>query len=446
MNALRKWIVLPLALFIVVLPAQAHEEVTPEEIEQAAEVVHQWLNMPDAPLRYFHSEVGSIGLSGPRRSVTFEAPYRWVTVDLLSMRVGRWLHYFHHWVKEARTDLPEKTEDEIRSIAWNYVQQHFAPLSEFPHWDVRLERTLESDLFFNTGKKAAVYDVDFSPYVFSAAGQRIPVLTTSCRVSVDPYTGQVLGFGFSHMPFTLTHLEPTLSLAQAKVAIEAAFRQLGATDAYAVMHSEEEANFEWTPDGLVVGANQTSGLRLAYLFDYVATYAEGERADEFGSLEEPFLWYAGIDAHTGELLYRDVYLGEATDEAKRHLLARVRSYHIGRPAVSASSHQMTTVSVRAGQIVVNGAVVSLRHKPILRSGRVYVRAKDVSDMLAEKALCITASDHRQPVRSLTYRGERYIALRDVCKVASIRLHWDNQRKVPVLYAEWLDVKKRLRGK
>lgn len=440
MNTLKRWAILPLMLMLAVFPLRADDEITPQELEQAVQVVRQWLNMPNAPVKYFVSLIGSSELTGPRRLVQFEAPGGIVTVDLLSMTVSAWSYHWLHWAKDARTDLPEKGEEEIRTIAWSYAQQHFPPLAEFQNWDVRIKRDIETDLYFNTGKRAAIYQVTFDPYVFNTAGQRIPVLTTGCTVHVDPYTGNVVGFGFGHIPLTFTRFDPTLSPKQAKAAVEEAFRQLGATDAYAVMHSEEDAVFVWAVDGLVIGANDTSGLRLAYLFDYVLTYADGDREDEFGSLEEPYMWRAGIDANTGELLYRDRYLGAATDEERAPLLARARQRQRSECGQRAFPQVPT-----GGNIVVNGMSIRLKYPPLLRGGRVYLWTgylKELSTSAGGLRAVFAAGLHSAQV--VTHAGKQYAALRDVCQAAGIRIHWDNRRKIPILYADWLDVKKLLK--
>ncbi|GIV20673.1 MAG: hypothetical protein KatS3mg023_2424 [Armatimonadota bacterium] len=38
----------------------------------------------------------------------------------------------------------------------------------------------------------------------------------------------------------------------------------------------------------------------------------------------------------------------------------------------------------------------------------------------------------------------YVPLRDVCQAAGVRLHWDSRHKIPILYADWLDVKRILK--
>lgn len=45
-----------------------------------------------------------------------------------------------------------------------------------------------------------------------------------------------------------------------------------------------------------------------------------------------------------------------------------------------------------------------------------------------------------------FKGKVYVPLRRVCEVSGIRLWWDNERKVPILRAEWLEPRKLLAQK
>ncbi|GIV17687.1 MAG: hypothetical protein KatS3mg022_3122 [Armatimonadota bacterium] len=61
-----------------------------------------------------------------------------------------------------------------------------------------------------------------------------------------------------------------------------------------------------------------------------------------------------------------------------------------------------------------------------------------------KSLAGRAVKSLQP-RGVLRRGKMdYVPLRDVCQAAGIRLHWDSRHKIPILYADWLDVKKILK--
>ncbi len=297
-----------IGFFIVLWASSFIVAQTQEELNQAIQVVRNWVNKPQGEVDFVMTTDGSIDLYGPRRDADFHAPGYEVTVDLTTMTVVGWRRYLFHWVKNARTDLPLLNEDQIKSIAFNYAQRHFPHFNEFPNWEITLQKGKVEDLIFGTGKVAIHYLFDLHPFVTNPQGQKIPVLTTHCSVSVDPYTGEVIGFGYSHLPMTLTNLTPNFSPYEAKELVEQAFRDLGAVSAIAVMSSTEEMIFRDLPDGLVIGATQTSGLRLAYAFDYVVTVGMPGREDEFGTSDEPVFWRAAIDALTGELFHRERFL------------------------------------------------------------------------------------------------------------------------------------------
>lgn len=289
-------------------------------LDQAVQVVRDWLGDPQAVVEFMFEEDEStaVDLTGPRNSYEFwTGPYI-VTVNIDRMRVEGWIIHLPDYVHDARTDLPVLSEDQIRDIAFNYTQQHFPYFTEFPNWEIT---PVEKDLLKNrdeTGqviKEAWAYRVQLNPYFINGAGQKIPVLSTYCIVNVDPYTGNIIGFRYNYTPVTLTNLLPNFSAEEAKTRIEQAFLALGAAQANAVMSSPDPP-YDVIPDGLVIGATGTSGLRLAYAFDYVVTVGAPGHENEFGDEIEPALFRASIDAHTGEPFHIEYYMGSAgTKEA-----------------------------------------------------------------------------------------------------------------------------------
>lgn len=315
------WVMRHIIGFVIVLWASSFIVAqTQEELNQAIQVVRNWVNKPQGEVVFVLTRDWSHDLYGPRRECEFHAPGYEVTVDLPTMTVVGWSRYLFHWVKNARTDLPLLSEDQIKSIAFNYARRHFPHFNEFPNWEITLQKSKVEDLIFGTEKVAIHYLADLYPSVTNPQGQKIPILTTHCGVGVDPYTGEVIGFGYSHLPMTLTNLNPNFSPYEAKQRVEQAFRDLGAASAIAVMSSTEDMIYRDLPDGLVIGATQTSGLRLAYAFDYVVTVGMPGREDEFGTFDEPVFWRAAIDALTGELFHREQYCGSAGPKEKAILL------------------------------------------------------------------------------------------------------------------------------
>ena len=286
---------------------------TDQVLQQAIQVVRDWLNNPQAKVEFMFHRNRSSELEGPVNDFHFETPYyiHEIIVNLDRMKVIGWDATFN-WIEEARTDLPMKSEVEIIQIARNYAQQHFPYFHEFSEWETDVNPFDLSEFSFN--KQVIKYIVSFSPIVINETGMKIPVLTTVCAVDIDPYEGRVIGYFERHMPMTVTNLTPNFSPEEAKRRIEQAFLNLGAAQASATMSLDIGLL-----NGLVIGATQTSGLRLAYLFDSVITVGAPGYEEEFGTEEEPQEWRAAIDAHTGELFYR-VPLGGAGEEAKERLL------------------------------------------------------------------------------------------------------------------------------
>ncbi len=101
------------------------------------------------------------------------------------------------------------------------------------------------------------------------------------------------------------------------------------------------------------------------------------------------------------------------------------------------------------ELKLNGASAYLWFSPMrLVANRLYIQSRFARSFGADYQdgrLSGKMGMHRlKPSDRLRRNGVEYVPLRDVCKAAGIRLEWDNQRKVPILYAEWLDVKSRLR--
>lgn len=139
-------------------------------------------------------------------------------------------------------------------------------------------------------------------------------------------------------------------------------------------------------------------------------------------------WYEifEVDAHTGELLVEGVQAlsPSSAPESKRH----------------------QQVEKRVRSLYLNGHEVSFFTPLILRQGRMYLALRYVPAFATQwdgRSLTGRAAKSLQP--RVLWRGKvGYVLLRYVCQAAGIRIHWDNRRKIPILYAEWLDVKKLLK--
>ena len=339
-----RWFVIGLVLFV-----HHFSWSQSPELEQAIQVVRNWLGDPDAPVEFERADKVPIGLSGPTNEYVFNAPgYSSIAVDLNTMTVVSWVkkHVFP-------TGLPLLSDEQIKNIAFNYAKANFPYFNEFPHWETDIFK-FGSPLSKERGILKAVVLV--TPYFINAQGQKIPFLVAGCRVNIDPYTGEVYGFGYKYMPMTLTNLTPNFSAEEAKVRIERAFQNLGAAQAVAVMSVPEDI-FVDAVDGLVIGATQTSGLRLAYVFDKVITTGAPGYEDEFGDAEHPALWRAAIDAHTGELFYREYWLGSADEEDKKLLL-----HHNRPPSIPERAREVLFLLCLALGLVLLSVIWLVRRK------------------------------------------------------------------------------------
>lgn len=296
-----------------------------DPIDQAIQVIRDFLGDPTITPRFLHKDYGA-GLAGPNNCFIFSAPgYESIHVDIDKMRIVYWSRDDNEWVMAARTDLPMKSEQEIITIARQYAQQQVPQLfREFPNLELEIKQRKALAVRFVDGeaqilKEAIQYIVGYQPYFLNSSGKKIIYAPAGCSVSVEPYEGRIVHFGYRYMPMTLTDLTPNFSEAEAKTRIEQAFLNLGATKAVAVMSSPDEPYNKWV-DGLIIGATQTSGLRLAYLFDYVITIGAPGHEEEFGTEEDPVTWRAAIDAHTGELFFFESFFAGGVEEKEKKML------------------------------------------------------------------------------------------------------------------------------
>lgn len=143
-------------------------------------------------------------------------------------------------------------------------------------------------------------------------------------------------------------------------------------------------------------------------------------------------WYQTfeVDAHTGELLVEGIQaLGPgSTPKGGRHRQLA----------------QQVELQVRS--LYLNGYEASFFTPLIFRQGRMYLAVRYVPAFATQwdgTSLTGRAVKSLQPRRVLRRGKMDYVPLRDVCEAAGIRVHWDNRRKIPILYAHWLDARKPL---
>ncbi|MGQ9463653.1 MAG: hypothetical protein ACUVTP_02755 [Candidatus Fervidibacter sp.] len=98
-------------------------------------------------------------------------------------------------------------------------------------------------------------------------------------------------------------------------------------------------------------------------------------------------------------------------------------------------------------LVLNGRWVTFGQPLLLRDGRVYLWIGYLPFFkIDQRDGCLVAKDrqlHLTKVDLIRFNGRQYVALRAICDFAGIHLWWDNEQKVPILRAEWLEARRLL---
>lgn len=318
-------------------------------LDQAIQVVRNWLGDPQAEVYFVHDVTTVEDLFGSRNEYVFNTKDYIFSVNIDTMKITSWSPNLTHYMKIVQTDLPLLNDDQLKEIAITYAKQHFLHWNEYPNWEV--VSVFKARLRDLDGKKIAWFcSIEVRPYFLNEQGMKIPFLATRCDVRIDPYSGNVVGFGYDYTPMTVTDLKPAFSSEEAKRRVEQAFLNMGAAQASAVW-SATGFPYEDLPDGLVLGATQTSGLRLAYAFDYVLTVGTPETEDEFGTPQMPAKFRAAIDAHTGELFFYEALPGRMqAGERDKHLLEQGLKKILNQP-------KRDTIAINIGLVIVVGLLV-----------------------------------------------------------------------------------------
>jgi len=289
-------------------------------LDQAIQVVRNWLGDPQAEVYFSYADEAAEDLSGPRNEYVFDTTNYIISVNINTMKVVSWTPNLIHYMEIVQSDRSLLSDEQLKNIALFYASQYFPHWNEYPNWEV-ISIFKAKFKSLDRKKEAWFCAISLRPYFINDLGTKIPFLATCCDVRIDPYSGNVVGFGYDYMPMTITNLRPAFSPEDAKRRVEQAFLNMGAAQASAIW-SATGFPYEDLPDGLVLGATQTSGLRLAYAFDYVLTVGTSETEDQFGTLQMPGRFRAAIDAHTGELFFYESLPGRrlASEKDKKILL------------------------------------------------------------------------------------------------------------------------------
>ncbi|MCS7277979.1 MAG: hypothetical protein NZ531_03930 [Aquificaceae bacterium] len=226
------------------------------------------------------------------------------------MFVVSWSKTDDTWLPYVNTNLPEKSNDKLIALARNYASQNFPGWQDFPHWQGKIFGRIKNSGY---GKTVRSQVIGFVPYFINDKGEKIIFEPAGCNVQIEPYEGNIISFSWRYnleMTLPRNQLNPTLTPLEAEVIAEQKVRdwvaQILFQEGYSIPSSvvfdatlsdpNDPDQGWWGDSRLVIGATETSGLRLAYRIDKIQAkdVNTGETLDEWN--------YALIDAHTGELL------------------------------------------------------------------------------------------------------------------------------------------------
>ncbi|MCS6830324.1 MAG: hypothetical protein RMM08_09905 [Armatimonadota bacterium] len=302
-----------------------------------------------------------------------------------------------------------KSQGEIREIALQ-MARNLLGAGEFRVYMSRPD-LLNDPLLTEAWYKLLVVKVDTS------SGAYLPQLML---VNLNARTGWLEEGLFWNRP-VIVSTTPNISLEQARqIADNYVYHQLGVRVAEWLEPGWNAARIIELPgsalSGLQVWEEDMLTQRLVWCLIGRISLRGGERYEIFE-----------VDAHTGEVLV------EGVQAKSRSSVPEVQRHH--------------QTEKQARLLYLNGYEVSFFTPLVLRQGRVYLALRYVPAFGVQwngKSLAGRAVKSLQPRLVLRRQKVGYVPLRDVCRAAGIRLHWDNQRKIPVLYADWLDVKRLLK--
>lgn len=319
-------------------------------LQEAIQVVRDFVGDQSLTPLFTDDESRISLFEGPCRKFRFSwVPgyyYLKVRVSPLPMFVVSWSKTNEAWLPYVNTNLPEKSDSELLALARNYATQNFPGWQDFPHWQGVIYGRIKNSGY---GKTVRTRLVSFSPYFVNDNGEKVLFAPAGCNVQIEPYEGSVISFRWCYnlkMNLPSSQLNPTLTPLEAEAIAEQKVHdwvaQILAQEGYSIPNNivfEAILSDPNAPDQgllgdsrLIIGATETSGLRLAYRIDKI----QAKDVDTGEVLGE--LVYAIIDAHTGELLVNPSILQGLSD---RFLLATrwnpiifaIHSFRIWVPAL-----------------------------------------------------------------------------------------------------------------
>jgi len=257
---------------------------------------------------------------------------------------------------------------------------------------------------------------DFTAKVFdpSSGAQLLDSVSVTLTAS-----GELLTIEVYQREVTVS-TEPLLTRDEAKEIAESILRSLYPSDSdFKPLPPEEGV--------LTIFEDSAREQFLAWVFGYEI----GFKVEDYFSVHVNIIW---IDAHTGEVLHRDVGVQMTSGMTLK------RQHRFERTLIKGQH------GLKGNLLILNGKPINLGHSWILRDGRVYLWVGYLPLFKIEKQNGYSTVRGRQlqiEDNLVWCDGKQYVALRTVCNLTGIRLWWDNERKVPILRAEWMEPRRLL---
>jgi len=91
----------------------------------------------------------------------------------------------------VNTSLPEKSDNELLTIARNYASQHFPGWEDFPYWQGKILGKIKHTVY---NKIVRSRIIAFCPYFINNNGNKIIFAPAACSMKIEPYEGNIISF------------------------------------------------------------------------------------------------------------------------------------------------------------------------------------------------------------------------------------------------------------
>jgi len=309
-------------------------------------------------------------------------------------------------------DYPVKTFDELQNIAISIARQLLGEGS----FDVLT-------VPYTPDKYQALADIGWGFIVFKVDPKTRAHLPQMVELWINSRTGWLEQGRFWKRPVTVS-TTPLIPKEEAKKLAEQHLADLGITVT------------GWFEDGFYGGE-----IINKVAFPYYAVVGLYVYEDEL--LEQHLVWSLICTSKwdDGRLSCEWVIVDALTGAVK---FFGTQSLDLSLKLIKRQVHRKAQ-RLELFKLSINGKLVDVWTPMLCVNGRIFICA-DYCDNLGTKWIGNKLKGQygevhlgRQDI--MCYRNKLYLPLRSICKVSGIRLWWDNERKVPILRAEWVDSRK-----